>query len=87
MSWPAKLSLIKFSLTVRAQQLRGEVKKDESLLVGITAVAFMTVQQVGLEAFKAAPGTIAIDKKHVKKSPEQILRERAKDDSQGCWVF
>jgi ferredoxin len=62
-------------------------KKDESLLVGITAVAFMTVQQAGLEAFKSAPGTIHIDNKHAKKSPEQILRERAKVDSQGLLGF
>lgn len=61
--------------------------KDEALLVGITAVAFMTLQQVGLAAFKASPGTIAIDKKHVNQSPEQILRERAKDDSQGLLGF
>jgi ferredoxin len=66
-----------------AQQL----KKDESLLVGITAVAFMTVQQTGCAAFQAAPGTIGIDGKHAKKSPEQILRERAKDDSQGLLGF
>ena len=66
-----------------AQQL----KKDESLLVGITAVAFMTVQQAGIAAIKAAPGTIGIDSKHAKKSPEQILRERAKDDSQGLLGF
>src|SRR6266852_1312113 len=66
-----------------AQQL----KKDESLLVGITAVAFMTVQQTGCAAFRAAPGTIGIDGKHAKKSPEQILRERAKVDSQGLLGF
>src|SRR5229473_1167221 len=64
-----------------------QLKKDESLLVGITAVAFMTVQQAGLAAFKAAPGTIGIDNKQAKKSPEQILRERAKDDSQGLLGF
>ena len=64
-----------------------QVKKDESLLVGITTVAFMTVQQAGLAAFKAAPGTISIDRKHAKKSPEQILHERAKDDSQGLLGF
>ncbi len=63
------------------------VKKDPSLLVGITAVAFMTLQQVGLAVFKAAPGTIAIDHRHAKRSPEQILRERAKDDSQGMFGF
>src|SRR3989449_6774808 len=62
-------------------------RKDESLLVGITAVGFMTVQQAGLAAFKSAPGTIGIDGKHAKKSPEQILRERAKVDSQGLLGF
>ena len=70
-----------------ARRVAGELNKDESLLVGITAVAFMTVQQVGLEAFKAAPGNVAIDGKQAKKSPEQILRERAKDDSQGMFWF
>ena len=70
-----------------ARTVAGELKKDESLLIGITAVAFMTVRQVGLEAFKAAPGAISLDNSHVKKSPEQILRERAKDDSQGLLGF
>jgi ferredoxin len=64
-----------------------QIGKDESLLVGITAVAFMTLQQVGLAAFKAAAGTIAIDKQQAKQSPEQILRDRAKDDSQGLLGF
>jgi ferredoxin len=62
-------------------------KQAESLLAGITAVAFMTVQQVGIAAFKAAPGTVAIERKQVKKSPEQVLRARAKDDSQGLLGF
>jgi len=62
-------------------------KRDESLLVGITAVGFMTVQQTGAKAFKAAAGTTSIDKKHAHKSPDQILRERAKDDSQGLLGF
>src|SRR2546425_351413 len=82
----ARVSLADQILSVAhagAQQL----KKDDSLLAGITAVAFMTVQQAGLAAFKSAPGTICIDKKHAKKSPEQILRERAKDDSQGLLGF
>jgi ferredoxin len=64
-----------------------ELKTDQSLLVGITAVAFMTVQQVGLLAFKAAPGQIAVDQQHLKKSPAQVLRARAKDDSQGLFGF
>jgi ferredoxin len=73
-------------LTV-ARSVASQLKKDESLLVGITAVAFMTVQQTGLIAFRFAPGTIGIDNKHAKKSPEQILRERTKDDSQGLLGF
>lgn len=64
-----------------------ELKLDKSLLVGITAVAFMTLRQVGLTSFKAAPGNAQIDKQHAKKSPEQILKERAKDDSQGLLGF
>ena len=70
-----------------ARSVAQQSKKDDSLLIGITAVAFMTVQQAGLPLFKAAPGTIGIDNKHAKKSPEQILRERAKDDSQGLLGF
>ena len=60
---------------------------DPSLLVGITAVAFMTVQQVGVAAFKNAPGAMLLDKKHAKKSPDQVLSERAKNDSQGLFGF
>lgn len=70
-----------------ARGVGSEVKEDESLLIGITSVGFMTVQQVGLDAFKGAPGNIAIDAKHAKRSPERILRERAKDDSQGMLGF
>lgn len=70
-----------------ARTVAGELKKDESLLVGITAVAFMTVRQVGLEAFMAAPGTITLDKSHVKRTPGHILHQRAKDDSQGLLGF
>jgi len=44
-----------------ASDLAARLKVDQSLLVGITAVAFMTVRQSGLAAFKAARGEIAID--------------------------
>lgn len=70
-----------------AQKVAQQKKVDRSLLVGITAVAFMTVQQVGLEAFEKAPGKMLIDRAHARKSPEQVLRERAKDDSQGLFGF
>src|ERR1700730_6666837 len=70
-----------------ARRAAQEAQKDESLLVGITAVAFMTVQQAGLVAFRAALAKTCIDSKHAKKSAERILRDRAKQDSQGLLGF
>lgn len=70
-----------------AQEAAGAVKADRSLLVGITAVAFMTVCQAGLAAFGASPGQSKVNRKYLKKSPDQILKERAKDDSQGLLAF
>lgn len=70
-----------------ARRLANKLKVEVSLLVGITAVAFMTLRQAGLEAFKAAPGKVLIDPKQARKSPDQILRARAKDDSQGLFGF
>ena len=76
---PASLDLAAQILEVAAQVAR-HLKVNESLLVGITAVAFMTLQQVGAAAFNAAPGRIS--NVH-NKSPEQVVRERARDDRQG----
>ena len=70
-----------------AQKVAAEAKVDQSLVIGITAVAFMTIRQAGLAAFEAAPGKVLIDQKHARKSPAQVLRERAVDDSQGFLAF
>lgn len=70
-----------------AKQVAAQTKADEILLVGITAVAFMTLVQTGLAAMKAASGKMLIDAKHAKLSPEKILAQRAKDDSQGLFGF
>src|SRR5205807_4581316 len=70
-----------------ARGVAQQLKKDESLLVGITAVAFMTMQQVGFAAFKSAPGTIAITNKYAKKSAQRVLRERTREESQGLFGF
>jgi ferredoxin len=70
-----------------AQQVAQQAKLDQSLVIGITAVAFMTMRQAGLHAFEAAPGQMLIDKKHARKSPADVLRERAVDDSQGFFSF
>jgi ferredoxin len=63
------------------------LKVDRSLIVGITAAAFMTVRQTGLTAFKTARDEIQIDRRHAKRSPDQILKARARDDSQGLLGF
>ena len=70
-----------------ARQAAAQAKVDQSLLVGITAVAFMTIRQACLEAFEKGPGNMLIDKKHARKSPGDVLRERAVDDSQGFLGF
>jgi ferredoxin len=70
-----------------AKRVAAEVKAQESLLVGIVAVALMTLQQVGTEAFEASSGTVKLGARTARKSPEQVLKERARDDSQGLFGF
>lgn len=70
-----------------AQKAAAQAKVDQSLVIGITTVAFMTVRQAGLAAFEAAPGKMLIEKKHARKSAPQVLKERAVDDSQGLFGF
>lgn len=70
-----------------AKRAASKVKAQESLLIGITAVALMTLQQVGMEAFRASSGEVRINERAARKSPEQILKERARDDGQGLFGF
>ena len=70
-----------------ARDLADQLKADESLLYGITAIGFMTLQQVGLEAFNAAPGDVHISHWARKKSPRSVLRDRAKNDGGGLLGF
>jgi ferredoxin len=67
-----------------ANKVSSDLNVDASLVVGITSVAFMTLQQTGATAFKASPGSVS---KQLNKSPQQILRERATDDRQGLFSF
>jgi Ferredoxin len=62
-------------------------KTTEALALGISAVGLATLNQTGLEDFKASPGTIKKPTGIMTKSPEQIVAERAKDDSQGLLGF
>lgn len=65
-----------------ARKIAQDVKASESLLSGIVAVAFGSLQQVGLDMFRqpAAPGKYGKD---WNKSAEKIVEERTKDDKQG----
>src|SRR5258707_15298779 len=66
-----------------ARSLAQELKKDESLLVGTTAVAFMITQQTVVSALTHAACTISIHSNHKRKQPHQNVPSRDKDDRQG----
>ena len=70
-----------------ASEVATTAKVDQSLTIGIVAVGFMTLRQTDLAAFKQAKGETLLDQKTEKKSPEEILRSRAIDDSQGLFGF
>lgn len=80
---PASLDLAALIREV-ATNIASRLKVDQALVTGITAVAFMTLQQVGASAFKAAPGNIS---KVPDQSPEEIVKQRNRDDSQGLFSF
>lgn len=60
---------------------------DRGFLLGIAAAGLMTLRQVGTDAFTAAPGTIHLSMAARALSPHQVLKRRAKDDSQGMFGF
>lgn len=62
-------------------------KTNESLTTAIAAVGLMTLVQAGFDDFKAASGTVDKASGTMAKSPDQIVAERAKDDSQGLLGF
>lgn len=62
-------------------------KTNESLTTAISAVGLMTLVQAGYEDFKASPGVAAEPDGMMTKTPDQIVAERAKDDSQGLFGF
>ncbi len=70
-----------------AKAVAEQSKVEESLTVGISVVGLMTLTQVGLEAFKNSAGDTIAPKDLMKKSPDQIVKERSKDDSQGLLGF
>ncbi len=86
-SWTQTNSSLADQILEVANSVSNELKIDVALVVGITGVGFMTVQQAGIEAFNATTGEALLDSKHARKSAEQVLKERARDDSQGFFGF
>lgn len=70
-----------------ASTVAKEAGVDASLVIGITAAGFMTLQQVGLQTFSREPGKVLIDRKHADKSAEQVLKERHSGSGQGLFGF
>jgi ferredoxin len=66
-----------------AKEASSAAAAEESLLVGIAAVGMMTLQQIGLPAFRAGSDAAQIPTAPARKSPAQILAARKKDDGQG----
>lgn len=70
-----------------AQAVATKVKADRSLTLSIAAVGLMTLIQVGLDALKAAKGETEKPQGLLAESPDRIVAQRAKDDSQGIFGF
>lgn len=83
---PASLDLSLQILEVASIAAK-RMSADRSLLVGMTAAGFMTLQHVGIAEFTSAPGATSVHPSFARKSPEQVLKQRARDDGQGIFGF
>jgi ferredoxin len=70
-----------------AANIAEKLKVDASLILGVTAVGFMTLNQIGLDAFRAAAGEVEKPTGIMAKSPDAIVSERKRNDSQGLLGF
>ena len=70
-----------------AERVADKVKADRALVIGITIAGLMTLVQVGSESFRSASGDVQMPAGIMAKSPDAIVSERARDDSQGILGF
>lgn len=70
-----------------AQGVAAQTKVDKSLTLAIAAIGLMTLNQVGIDAFNAAKGETEKPRGILAKSPDEIVKIRAEDDSQGIFGF
>ena len=74
-------------ISVCAESAARTARVDREFLLGISAVLLMTLRQVGPDLFTQAPATIHLTEKARAMSPHQVLKARARDDSQGLFGF
>ena len=60
-------------------------RTDVSLVLGITAVGLMTLQQAGPEAFGAAPGQVHLDPAVAARRASAVLERRTRRRRAGWW--
>lgn len=70
-----------------AESAARTARTDREVLLGMTAIALMTLRQVGVEAFGAAPGAIHLSAIARRTSALQVSGRRGKDDWQGVFGF
>jgi ferredoxin len=87
-SAPASLDLASVIREIAGRVAR-QAHVDDTLTVGISAVGVMTLQQVGVDLFakKAIDARVQIPRAALAKTPEQVLKARARDKGQGLFGF
>ncbi len=86
-NFDGKSSDLKTEIELIAKAVSDKAKADKSVTLGISAIGLMTLTQIGFDAFKSAKGEVEEPKGLMTKSPDKIVAERAKDDSQGIFGF
>jgi len=69
-------------LATVVREIAGHVA-PANLVLGISAVGLMTLQQVGLAAFRAGSGVVQSPSGVLAKSPDRVVAARRKNDNQG----
>ena len=64
-----------------------KLKVERQMVNALVIIGLATLNQVGLEAFQAASGEVEKPSGIMAKSPNAVIAERSKDDSQGLFGF
>lgn len=83
----AEFSGLAAEISEIAKAVAKDAKADESLTTAIAAVGLMTLVQTGVDEFRSSAGVAEKPSGLMAKSPDSIVSERAKDDSQGLLGF